>query len=134
MVDRGGRETACPCGTGRVYAACCSPYHHGVAAPDAEALMRSRYSAYALGLGSYLLATWHPRTRPAENALALDADTRWLGLNVRCHERVDSDHAIVEFVARYRVGGGPAVRLHEVSRFERLAGAWFYVDGVFPDR
>lgn len=89
--------------------------------------MRSRYSAYVLRLVPYLLETWHPRTRPA----ALDADPpglRWLGLQVRAHRCLDADHAEVEFVARCKVGGR-AQRLHERSRFERVDGRWFYVDG-----
>ncbi|KRA17106.1 MULTISPECIES: YchJ family metal-binding protein [unclassified Lysobacter] len=122
--------SACPCDPARPYAACCGPLHAGAAAADAQALMRSRYSAYVLGLRDYVLATWHPSTRPAE--LALDpAATRWLGLEVKRHG-ADGDRATVEFVARYRVGGGSAVRLHEVSRFLREDGRWYYLDGEFP--
>ena len=84
--------------------------------------MRSRYSAYVLALEPYLLATWHASTRPA--SLALDPATRWLGLSVK-----SAGETAVEFVARYRVGGGSAVRLHERSRFVRKEGRWFYVDG-----
>ena len=91
--------------------------------------MRSRYSAYVFGLTDYLLATWHPATRPPADSLAPDAQTRWLGLNVIRHTPAGPDVAVVEFVARYRNGGGPAVRLHEVSRFTREDGAWFYIDG-----
>ena len=94
-------------------------------------LMRSRYSAYVLGLGDYLLATWHPDTRPARAALALDTKTTWLGLEVRRHARENDNAATVEFVARYRIGGDSAVRLHEVSRFLREDGRWFYLDGEF---
>lgn len=93
--------------------------------------MRSRYSAYVRGDADYLLATWHASTRPAALDLGDAAATRWLGLDVRRHEH-DSDHATVEFVARYRIGGAKAVRLHEVSRFVREDGRWFYVDGEFP--
>lgn len=126
--------SACPCRSGRPYAACCAPLHLGAAAPDAEALMRSRYSAYVRGDAAYVLATWHPDTRPPALELA-DADrTRWLGLEVKRHVPLDACHATVEFVARYRVGGAPAVRLHEISRFERVDGRWFYVDGTFPAR
>lgn len=95
--------------------------------------MRSRYSAYVLGLGDYLRATWHPQTRPA----AIDVDgagskqTTWLGLSVKRHVP-EGDHAVVEFVARYRLGGQSAQRLHEISRFERIDGRWYYVDGRFP--
>ena len=122
----------CPCGSRATYGRCCGRYHRAGAlhlqAPTAEALMRSRYSAYALGLGDYLLATWHPRTRPA--ALdAQDAPPRWLGLEVRHHALQDDAHATVEFVARARQAGGRAMRLHETSRFVREDGRWYYVDG-----
>jgi SEC-C motif-containing protein len=100
-------------------------------AADAEALMRSRYSAYALGERDYLLATWHPSTRPA--TLELDPAVRWLGLSVRRHAQAEPDAAVVEFVARCRRGGGPATRLHEVSRFVREDGRWYYLDGSFPE-
>jgi SEC-C motif domain protein len=122
---------ACPCGTGRGYAHCCGPFHAGSPAPEAAALMRSRYSAYVLQREDYLLATWHPATRPA--ALQLDAAPApaRLGLEVRRHEEATgADTARVEFVARHRAGGGRAVRLHETSRFVREGGRWFYLDGV----
>jgi SEC-C motif domain protein len=122
--------TPCPCGNPLAYADCCGSYHAGHAqqpAPDALALMRSRYSAYALGLTDYLLATWHASTRPA-SLQAEPAACRWLGLEVRRHLLHDDDHASVEFVARSKLGGR-ANRLHETSRFVREAGRWFYVDG-----
>lgn len=122
---------ACPCSPDRDYAACCAPLHAGEPAPDAAALMRSRYSAYALGLHGYVLATWHASTRPA--ALEPDADVRWLGLDVRAHA-ADGDNAEVEFVARWRSGGARAQRLHERSRFVREDGRWFYVDGTSVER
>src|SRR5688572_16322062 len=119
---------ACPCDLGHDagldYAACCGPLHAGSPAPDARALMRSRYSAYVRADESYLLATWHASTRPAR--LDFDDATRWLGLDVKRHVVDDADHAQVEFVARYRVGGGRAVRLHELSRFVREDGRWYY--------
>lgn len=91
--------------------------------------MRSRYSAYVLGDLDYLRASWAAQTCPAQ--LEFDPAVRWLGLEVK-HRREDGDSAVVEFVARYRVGGGSAVRLHEVSRFAREQGRWVYVDGEFP--
>lgn len=120
----------CPCGA-TDYAACCGRYHDGASAPDAAALMRSRYSAYVFKLEAYLLATWHPATRPAALDLAAD-NAKWLGLEVRKHTQESADRATVEFVARYKIGGR-AYRLHEISRFVREEGRWFYVDGEFPD-
>ncbi|MFC0676367.1 YchJ family protein [Lysobacter korlensis] len=121
--------TACPCSPDRAYDACCGRFHAGEPAPDAQALMRSRYSAFVRGDAAYLLASWHPDTRP--DALDLDPSMRWLGLDVRRHV-AEGDAATVEFVARARSGGAPAVRLHEVSRFVREGGRWYYVDGEFP--
>ncbi|MGY1458524.1 MULTISPECIES: YchJ family protein [unclassified Luteimonas] len=119
----------CPCNPLSTYAACCQPLHEGAPAASAEALMRSRYSAYVLGLRDYLLATWHPDTRPV--ALNLD-DTpglKWLGLDVKRHADAGDGTAVVAFVARYRLGGAPAVRMRELSRFERVDGRWLYRDG-----
>ncbi|MGH8028277.1 MAG: YchJ family protein [Pseudoxanthomonas sp.] len=121
----------CPCGSGRGYAQCCGSLHEGARAADAEALMRSRYSAYALGLGQYLRDSWHPSTRSADfdaNA-ASEPRTIWLGLSIKQHLQTSPDTAQIEFIARYRVGGGSAVRLHERSRFLREHGHWFYLDG-----
>lgn len=90
--------------------------------------MRSRYTAYTLQEEPYLLSTWHVSTRPQVLGLNDETPTKWLGLEVKRHESQDDDHAIVEFVARYKVNGR-AHRLHEVSRFVREGGQWFYVDG-----
>jgi SEC-C motif domain protein len=130
VISRASPPEPCPCGSGLAYAACCGAYHAGslhLQAPDAQALMRSRYSAFTLGLTDYLLATWHPRTRPT----ALQADgpgVKWLGLEVRRHTLLDDTHATVEFVARSR-HAGRAQRLHETSTFVFEDGRWFYVDG-----
>jgi SEC-C motif-containing protein len=123
-------SSPCPCGRPLAYADCCGRWHAGplaLQAPSAEDLMRSRYSAYVLGLVDYLDATWHPSTRPAGLG-PLPEGLRWLGLEVRRHVRQDEDHALVEFVARSKQGGR-AERLHETSRFVREGGRWFYVDG-----
>lgn len=93
--------------------------------------MRSRYTAYTLGREDYLLRTWHPSTRPASLDLANkphNARCKWLGLEVKRHEQLGPDNTMVEFVARYKVDGR-AHRLHEISRFVREAGLWFYIDG-----
>jgi len=122
----------CPCGRpgpkgqGLTLDDCCGPLHAGQAAPNAERLMRSRYSAFVLGDVPYLLATWHHSQRPAE--LTLETGGKWLGLEIKQHRLTGADTAEVEFVARFRVGG-KAVRQHERSRFVREDGRWFYVDG-----
>jgi len=121
-------RTPCPCGLPRDYAQCCGPLHGGHAAATAEQLMRSRYSAYVRRDEPYLLASWHPRTRPATLDLASQPAPTWLGLDVKRHVE-DGDTAVVEFVARFRHGGGKAQRMREVSRFVREDGRWFYVDG-----
>ena len=88
--------------------------------------MRSRYSAFVLDRSDYLQATWHASTRPVD--VSADANTKWLGLEVRRHVAFGADRAEVEFVARYKLAGR-AVRMHELSRFVREAGRWYYVDG-----
>jgi SEC-C motif-containing protein len=95
-------------------------------APDAESLMRSRYSAFVLEDAAYLLATWHPAHRPA--GLAFEPGLKWLGLDVKEHRVVDPAHAEVEFVARSRLAGR-AHRLHERSRFVCEHGRWYYLEG-----
>lgn len=124
-------SASCPCGSGLTYAVCCGRLHAGMAAPDAEALMRSRYSAYVLGLEAYLLETWHATTRPAGLDLAADP-VKWLGLEVKRHSVLGPDAAEVEFVARYKVGGR-AQRMREQSRFVREGGRWYYADGSIDD-
>ncbi len=120
----------CPCDTGLPYAACCGRWHGGplhLQAPDAQALMRSRYSAYVRGLEAYLMDTWHASTRPSSGRL-LHPTVGWLGLQVKRFEVVDATHAVVEFVARHKEGGR-ATRLHEFSRFVLEDGRWSYLDG-----
>ena len=126
----------CPCGrlgtAGHAlsYAQCCGRYvenFDNVPAPDAESLMRSRYTAFARERAGYLLATWHASRRPSQ--VSFDAGVKWLGLEVRDFKVIDDGHAEVEFVARQRDQTGRAVRLHERSRFVREDGRWYYVDG-----
>ena len=98
--------------------------------------MRARYTAYVLHDNAFIVATWHPTTRPAMVETEPDPQTRWLGLEVKRHAQSaepaeTADTATVEFVARFKTGGR-AQRLHEVSRFVREAGLWWYVDGSFP--
>ena len=127
--------SACPCGRANAkgqplnFGDCCARYvlHWAdAAAPDAESLMRSRYTAFVLEDATYLQATWHASGRPA--SLDFDPASKWLGLSVKSARATGEDSAEVEFVARYRVAG-KAVRLHERSRFVREDGRWYYVDG-----
>ena len=131
MKPRGLPADACACGRASTYTDCCGRWHAGpehLRAPTAEALMRSRYSAFVHQLGPYLLDTWHPSTRPAR-LHAFDPALRWLGLTIKAVHELSPDHATVEFVARSKAAGR-AQRLHETSRFARLDGRWYYVDGV----
>jgi SEC-C motif domain protein len=126
-------KAACPCGrqhqkTQLPYGQCCGRWlESDASAPDAESLMRSRYSAFVLERAPYLLATWHASQRPAQ--IEFEPGVKWLGLEVRSHTVQDASHAEVEFVARQKPATGAAVRLHERSRFVREAGQWLYVDG-----
>ena len=120
-------QLLCPCGGG-TYAECCEPFHAGrTQAPTAETLMRSRYSAFALGLSDYLWRTWHPRTRPEQVILGDTAWTRLQVLDVVDGSERDQD-GIVEFVAHYG-SGRRAGTMRERSRFERRGRRWMYVDG-----
>jgi SEC-C motif domain protein len=119
----------CSCGSNLAMNACCGRWHAGEAAPTAEALMRSRYSAFVLRNESYLLATWHVSVRP--KSVAFDVNQKWLGLKIVDAKSTGSATAEVEFIARYRIGGGSAALLHERSRFIQEGGRWFYVDGDF---
>jgi SEC-C motif-containing protein len=124
----------CPCGgldakkQPLAYAACCAQYiDKELVAPDADALMRSRYSAFTLDKAGYLLSTWHTSQRPAN--LEFESGVKWLGLQVQNHKVIDAQHAEVTFVARQRDRTGRAIRLHERSRFVCENGRWYYVDG-----
>ena len=117
---------ACPCGLGEAYEACCGRLHAGAAAPTAEALMRSRYSAFAVGDAGYLLRTWHPSARP--RTLSLDPELRWTRLAVlETHDGGLFDAAgTVQFRAIYVHDGQRGV-LAETSRFVRQDGQWVYL-------
>ena len=122
-------QTACPCGSRTDYVHCCGRYlNAGYVPQTAEQLMRSRYTGFAVCDEPYLLATWHPDTRPSQ--VRLDEQQRWLGLNIRATEEggVDDSFGTVEFVARFKVAG-KGERLHEISRFEKIEGRWYYLDG-----
>ncbi|RKR74276.1 YchJ family protein [Frondihabitans australicus] len=121
----------CPCLSGNPYGECCGPLHDGAeVAPTAERLMRSRYSAFAVGDADYLLATWAPETRPS--TLDLDPGLRWFRLDIEGTTGGGPFDAAgtVEFTAHYRPAGGGAATQHENSRFARRGGRWLYVDAV----
>jgi SEC-C motif-containing protein len=133
----------CPCGGASPeeavkrlpkYTQCCGRFIEvGEVPANAMELMRSRYTAYVIGNIEYLRATWSDATCPPDLEASADSATRWLGLQIKRHTPIDTTHAEVEFVARYKVGGR-AHRLHETSRFERdNAGRWRYIDGALRD-
>lgn len=137
MIDA---ENRCSCGTGETYAACCGRYHTRFAqtgqltAPTPEALMRSRFSAFALSLADYLLATWHPSSRP--QSLDLEEGLRWYRLDVLAATGGPFDaEGRVDFVAYYRSAPGTPEdqrqrgQMAESSRFLRQEGTWYYLDG-----
>ena len=138
-MSRGATAQSCPCGKlddarrPLAYAHCCGRLlddFAGTPALDAESLMRSRYSAFVLKRADYLLATWHISRRPL--TIEFDTGVKWLGLEVRQHRVLDETHAEVEFVARQKIPGLAAVRLHERSRFVKGGDApnrWCYLDG-----
>jgi SEC-C motif-containing protein len=133
------QEHTCVCGLPRPYAECCEPLHRNErSAPTAEALMRSRYAAFARGEIDYLIRTLHPSKRGARDRQELEQSVkafRWVGLTIRevvAGQETD-DTGIVAFEADYLSAGVPGV-LQERSRFVREAGQWFYVDGDVSDR
>ena len=130
----------CPCLSGEVYGACCGRFlgefaaSGALTAPSPVQLMRSRFTAFAMGDAAYLLATWHPSTRP--DSLELEDDIRWYRLDVLGSTGGSLDVAgTVEFVAYYRSMPGISAdervkgSMRELSRFEKVGGTWFYVDG-----
>lgn len=127
-VNRVSAQQSCPCGSGQPYGECCGPLLDGREwASTAEQLMRSRYTAFAVGNADHLFRTWHPRTRPA--TVEADRDTEWAGLTIidTVDGGVDDTTGVVEFEAVYRVGRRTEV-LGERSRFARRAGRWMYLD------
>jgi len=111
---------SCPCGSNHSFAHCCQPVIEGDSATTAEMLMRSRYTAYVLGLQDYLHQSWHPDTRPSRVS---PTDTDWLGLTI-----IHAGSDCVEFIAGFREHGN-IMALHEISRFAKLGEHWRYVDG-----
>lgn len=116
---------SCPCQSGLSLDACCGRYHGGEPAPTPETLMRSRFSAFALGRNDYLLATWHPEHRPA--SLPDEDSAEWVRLEIINSQEV-GDIGEVHFRATFRENGRWSV-LEEESRFILIDNEWLYVDG-----
>jgi SEC-C motif-containing protein len=124
---------ACPCGSDSPFGRCCLPLHRGAAQADtAEQLMRSRYSAYAVGDLDYVWQTWHPRTRP--DTVTPNDELTWTGLEIvdAVDGQAGDQTGVVEFRAHYRQGRQSGT-LHERSRFAVRARRWLYVDGDILD-
>ncbi|MEQ8266096.1 MAG: YchJ family protein [Parvibaculum sp.] len=132
-------SAACPCSSGLAFSDCCEPYLTGAKQPPLpEALMRSRYSAFATGNIAYLEETLLPGTRDdfdRKGAAEWAAASEWTGLEVRHTEKggPGEDEGVVEFVAHYRQDGVGRVH-HETARFARKDGRWWYVDGIMGVR
>ncbi|MBU0728747.1 MAG: SEC-C domain-containing protein [Proteobacteria bacterium] len=124
--------TQCPCSPDKKFNKCCGPFHKGAAAPTAEKLMRSRYSAYVLKDYDYLNRTCHPDHQADAADFADQGDIIWKGLEIVDTEAggEDDQDGIVEFVARYSLKGAE-YRQHERSNFIRQDGQWIYLDGEF---
>ncbi|MFW2373925.1 MAG: YchJ family protein [Gammaproteobacteria bacterium] len=123
-------KNTCPCDSGHPEASCCGPVIEGLqSAASAEALMRSRYTAYVRGDREYLLKTWHPKHRPAELTLE-DTGLHWTGLQVLQTEagQPGDTQGVVEFIARYERAGNRGM-VQERSRFLYVQGHWLYLDG-----
>ncbi|MFT3943548.1 MAG: YchJ family metal-binding protein [Ancrocorticia sp.] len=116
----------CPCQSGKAYGICCGPYHNGENAPNAEALMRSRYSAYALRNEDYVLETWHPGYRP--DTVGLEAQVQWRRLDILDFSEHEN-RAVVEFRAHWRKMMERGI-MHERSSFICEGGRWYYTNGI----
>ncbi len=147
---RGGRElwatsarrilyhtnmNTCPCFSDLPLSDCCGSIISGTPAPTALQLMRSRYSAYAMGNIDYLLATQDPETRDVSKRDSMERwskSTDWTGLTIVATEKggTEDETGIVEFIARGTTNGKPFA-LHERSQFRKRDGAWYYVDGTY---
>jgi SEC-C motif-containing protein len=129
---------SCPCGADLALEACCGPIIDGTrAAPTAEALMRSRYSAYALKKTEHILATHDPATRDDvddDGAREWAARATWKSLEIldTVAGGPDDEQGEVEFVAHFVDEKGRDVAHHERSTFTKRDGRWYFVDGVTP--
>lgn len=126
----------CPCGSEKTYKQCCEPYHRHVNAPTAEALMRSRYSAFCLNHIDYIAQTMRDSAATdfdAAETKAWSASVYWLGLQIieTADDPDDKHHAFVEFIARF-MRKDKLQCIHERSEFRCIEGHWYYVAGSKP--
>jgi len=130
MINNKNNNTlSCPCESGQTFKHCCQPYlEQKQDTPTAEALMRSRYTAFVLQDESYLRYSWHPDNCP--RIIHLNAETKWLGLKIKNTVAGGATDKMgeVEFVARSKISGR-AHRLHEISLFARFENRWVYTSG-----
>ncbi len=130
-------KTPCPCQSSLDYAVCCGRYHQGkLHAPTAEALMRSRYTAYVMGNAQYIFRTWHEKTRPALQSLRDSEPQKLIGLKILSIQAgsVDDDKGMVEFIASYenpfKETEEPIQQHREKSLFVKMKGRWLYIDAI----
>ncbi|WP_157953458.1 YchJ family protein [Ignatzschineria cameli] len=125
-----GRAPSCPCQSGEAYAQCCEPLHLGEHPRNGEAVMRSRYSAFVLGLEVYLLSSWHEETRP--ESLTLSPEQQWFYLKIiEATQGEHCDEYYVTFEARYRENH-QVYKMCEKSHFIKdSSGILKYIDGQF---
>lgn len=130
-------EQLCPCGSQQRYKQCCKPLHDDQPAPTPERLMRSRYSAYVLGLIDYLVATTLPAQQAQLDRQAMaqwSRESRWLGLTIEQADPPAGDRGQVAFIARWADPDASEHSHRECSDFVRKSGRWFFVDPNHPVR
>ncbi|EXJ12760.1 MULTISPECIES: YchJ family protein [Nitrincola] len=134
MQDQNNTEQACPCQSGKPFMMCCAPAINGYRpAKTAEALMRSRYTAFSIGAVDYLIHTTAPEKRQPEDQEVLNEQTQitvWTKLEILSTQqgKIGDSEGTVEFKASFETPEDSGT-LHEISRFRFDDNQWFYVDG-----
>jgi SEC-C motif-containing protein len=121
----------CLCDSNKPFEKCCARFINGKEhAKTPKQLMRSRYTAYALGeQGEYLLATWSPEFTQNITAASLSEKTHeWVKLEI-LNSQQKGDEGMVEFKAYYKKDDGELNNMHEKSSFRRIGGHWYYLEG-----
>lgn len=126
------KTTLCPCGSGKEYSDCCEKYLDGraVVTDTPENILRSRYTAYRVGNGEYLLKSWHPDYRPKVTAKRLIQEGKniiYTGLEILDKEIGDNSGKI-HYVLKYRIGNQRYGTNECTSLFEKVDGVWYYTD------